>query len=198
LRGTDLGAYSRRRGHWQSGVVEAGGGGRWVLYSDELVAPPEQQAKGGATGDPRAGRSNTRWWCKRPEGGARRGHHWRRQWRLGVWAMRAAASLTPFIGARALWRGSRPSTVWALRRSNQWQPRGGVTWVRRHCGLRCGDAWRHGRGPEGSVWRKWVPPRADRRALAGLGVRARGHRGGARGMAHSGVQGANPFPLNPV
>jgi hypothetical protein len=35
-------------------------------------------------------------------------------------------------------------------------------------------AWQLGRGPGGSVRRKWVPPRADRRALAGLGVRARG------------------------
>jgi hypothetical protein len=60
-------------------------------------------------------------------------------------------------------------------------------------GLRCGDTWRYGRGPEGSVQRKLVPPCADRRALAGLGVRARGNRGGARGMARSGVQGANPF-----
>jgi hypothetical protein len=54
-------------------------------------------------------------------------------------------------------------------------------------------AWQLGRGPGGSVQRKWVPPRADRRALAGLGVRARGNRGGTRGMARSGVQGANPF-----
>jgi hypothetical protein len=97
-------------------VTEAGGGGRWELCSEELVARPEQQAKGGAIGDPRAGRSNTRWRCKRPEGGARRGHHWRRQWRLGVWAMRVAASLIPFIGARALWRGSRPSTVMGAAR----------------------------------------------------------------------------------
>jgi hypothetical protein len=29
-------------------------------------------------------------------------------------AMRAAASLTPFVGTRALRRGSRPSTAWAL------------------------------------------------------------------------------------
>jgi hypothetical protein len=115
LRETDLGAYSRRRGDRRSGVAEAGGGRRWELCSGELVARPEQQAKGGATGDPRAGRSNTRWRCKRLEGGARRGHHWRWQWRLGVWAMRAAGSLTPFIGARALWRGSRPSTVWVMQ-----------------------------------------------------------------------------------
>jgi hypothetical protein len=33
--------------------------------------------------------------------------------------------------------------------------------------------------PEGSVRRKWVPPSVDRRALAGLGLRARGNRGGA-------------------
>jgi hypothetical protein len=53
-------------------VAEASDGGRWELCSGELVARPEQQAKGGATGDPRAGRSKTRWRCKRPEGGARR------------------------------------------------------------------------------------------------------------------------------
>jgi hypothetical protein len=39
-------------------------------------------------------------------------------------------------------------------------------------------AWQLGRGPEGSVRRQWVPPRAYRQALAGLGVRARGNRGG--------------------
>jgi hypothetical protein len=37
----------------------------------------------GVTG-PKAGRSNTRWRCKRSEGGARRRRHWRRQWRLGA------------------------------------------------------------------------------------------------------------------
>jgi hypothetical protein len=41
---------------------------------------------GEATRCPRAGRGNPRWRCKRPEGGARRGHHWQLQWRLGVGA----------------------------------------------------------------------------------------------------------------
>jgi hypothetical protein len=110
---------------------------------------------GGATGDPRAGKSNTRWQCKRPEGGARRGHHWRRQWRLGVWAMRAAVRLTPYIGARALWRGSRPSTVWALQGGGEarWpiavQGRRGARTTTSRLGGRRGvrDAWRTGRGP---------------------------------------------------
>jgi hypothetical protein len=110
-----LSAHPWRNSCRRAATAETGGGGRWKLCSDELVARPEQRATEGATGDPRAGKSNTRWRCKRSEGGARRGHHWRWQWRLGVWAMRAAASLTPFIGARTLWRGSRSSKVWVLQ-----------------------------------------------------------------------------------
>jgi hypothetical protein len=113
LRGTDLGAYSWRRGDRRPGTAEAGGGRRWKGHSSELAAWPGQQAKGKATRSPRAGRSSTCWRCKRQEGGARRGHHWRRQWRLGgsvPGAMHAAASSTPFIGARALGRGSRYGT----------------------------------------------------------------------------------------
>jgi hypothetical protein len=91
-------------------MAEAGGGRRWRGHFGELVAWLGEQAKGKATGSPRAGRSSMCWRCKRPEGGARRGHHWRRQWRLGSsvpGAMRAAASSTPFIGARAVGRGTR-------------------------------------------------------------------------------------------
>jgi hypothetical protein len=40
-------------------------------------------------------------------------------------------------------------------------------------------AWQLERGLGRSVRRKWVPPRADRRTPAGLGVWARGNRGGA-------------------
>jgi hypothetical protein len=43
---------------------------------------------GEATRGPRADRGNPRWRCKRPEGAARRGHHWRLQWRLDVGARR--------------------------------------------------------------------------------------------------------------
>jgi hypothetical protein len=64
-------------------MAEAGGGDRWRRLLRCVAARPEQQARVGATGSPRAGRSSTCWRCKRPEGGARHGHHWRRQWWLG-------------------------------------------------------------------------------------------------------------------
>jgi hypothetical protein len=46
--------------------------------------------------------------------------------------------------------------------------------------------------PKGSVRRKWVPPRTDRRALACLGVRARGkpRRCAMHGVAHDARAGA--------
>jgi hypothetical protein len=44
------------------------GGGRGRLDTGKLGVWPEQQVTGEATGSPRAGRSNTRWRCKRPEG----------------------------------------------------------------------------------------------------------------------------------
>jgi hypothetical protein len=64
----DLSAHLRWNWCRRAATAETGGGGHWRNHSGELVAQPEQQAKGGATGDPRAGRSNTRWRCKRPEG----------------------------------------------------------------------------------------------------------------------------------
>jgi hypothetical protein len=44
------------------------GGGRGGNHSGELASRAEQQAHGEASRDPREGKSNTRWRCKRPEG----------------------------------------------------------------------------------------------------------------------------------
>jgi hypothetical protein len=49
-------------------------------------------------------------------------------------------------------------------------------------------AWQLGRGPGGSVRRQWVPSHVDRRALAGLGVWARGNRGGASVRVRDGAR----------
>jgi hypothetical protein len=61
------------------------GGGRGSSNSGELVAWPEQHAKGEATGDPSGVRSSTCLRRKAAGGGVHREHHRRRQWRLGVW-----------------------------------------------------------------------------------------------------------------
>jgi hypothetical protein len=73
----------------------------------------------------------------------------------------------------------------------QWRRDVGTATLRPVVWGRTGEGWKGRFGAKGSH-------RADRQALAGLGVRAMGNRGGARGMARSSVQGAIPFPLNPV
>jgi hypothetical protein len=124
--------------------------------------------------------------CKRPEGGARCGHHRRRQWQLGAWEMRTAASLTPFIGVRALRKGSRLSTVWALRGGGEARRpiavhgrRGARTTTSRLGGRRgVRERVAHGERVRMAV-RHGRPRRTDQRIEVGLGVRAQQGRGAA-------------------
>jgi hypothetical protein len=77
--------------HWLGEQAEARarhgllGGGCGSSNSGELVAWPEQHAKGEATGVPSGVRSSTCLRRKAVGGGVHREHHWWRQWRLGVW-----------------------------------------------------------------------------------------------------------------
>jgi hypothetical protein len=71
------------------------GGGRRDIGSGEPAARAGQQASVGATGGPSGVRSSTCLRRKAVGGGVHREHLWRRQWRLGVGARRAAVRLAP-------------------------------------------------------------------------------------------------------
>jgi hypothetical protein len=100
--------------------------------------------------------------------------------------MRAATSLTPFVGARALRRGSRPSTVWALRGSGEArrpiavQGRRGAHTATSRLGGRRGVRGRvaHGKRTRMAV-RQGQRRCMDQGSEACLGVRAQHGRGAA-------------------
>jgi hypothetical protein len=92
------------------------------------------------------------------EGGARRGHHWRRQWRLGVWAMRAAASSTPFISelkaverltCAPRWGNSVQVAAWAVGAATTCTGAGQVRWRGHWLGGAAGTRGARGLGEQG-------------------------------------------------
>jgi hypothetical protein len=143
------------------------------------VARPEQQAKGGATGDPRAGRSNTRWRCKRPEGGARRAASPAgRQLCRGSAPMREGKRW-PGLYSLAR-RRSRFSSVQSLQGHGMGEGGRRRARARRANGIRRWSSPASGGSPRGAdhgparvTHREGPTQRTDRRTLAVLDVRVR-------------------------
>jgi hypothetical protein len=143
------------------------------------VARPEQRAKGGATGDPRAGRSNTRWWCKRSEGGVRRAAS-----PAGRQLCRGSASVREGKRRPGLYILARRRRQFASVQSLQGHVMG-EGGRRRERGRRANGVRRwsspasggspHGadHGPARVTHKEGPTPHTDRRTLSILGVRVR-------------------------